>query len=319
MFAQHAPFDHPEGPRRRAAPAPQGAPPQHPDARNVISANADGGIYGYYDVGTTIQGNWIGTALSGAAAPSMGNGADGVYLYGSARDLIGGPTTGAGNVIADSQATGSSPGTEGDGIDLFAVTQISVQGNAIGVDATTQAAPNAGDGIWDGDPPLYNLPATTAILGNTIANNPLGGVQVGASSTDPVYAQIRQNVMVNNGQASGGVPGIVLTGEAPSGCTSGQTAGAPNDYLDCPTIQSVSTAGASGTAPANSTVDLYSAPSASDDEGQTLLGTVSADSSGHWSFTGSLGSGSYVTATATGLNSHNQLETSEFASAAQVS
>ncbi|MGI8826763.1 MAG: right-handed parallel beta-helix repeat-containing protein [Chloroflexota bacterium] len=275
------------------------------EARNVISGNSGGGIVTQQDLQTVIAGNWIGTALSGRGADP--NGGSGVYLQFGTRDTV------AHNVIAGTQP---GNGNGGDGLDLQDISQSSVLNNAIGVDAKNQPAGNAGYGIGDFNQPGI-LPPTVTISGNTIANNVSGGVQVGSSNTDTVLAAIRHNSMARNGPGADGAFGIDLTGETQSACPSGATTGAPNNYIDCPTISSASsTGGAHGTAPANSLVDLYYAPSSTDPEGQTYIATVQADSSGNWSYTHHLTSGKSLTATATGPNGNpswpQAQETSEF-------
>ena len=101
----------------------------NPATRNIISGNDDVGMY-IYDPGTVsnlIQGNYIGTDVSGLNAIS--NLAQGLTLFNSSQNnLIGGSTPGAGNVIAASASYGvfiSDPGTMTNRI----------QGNYIGVGA----------------------------------------------------------------------------------------------------------------------------------------------------------------------------------------
>ncbi|HUS70659.1 MAG TPA: hypothetical protein VM075_07790, partial [Anaerolineae bacterium] len=84
-----------------------------------------------------------------------------------------------------------------------------------------------------------------------------------------------------------------------------------NDSVVAPVISSNTCASASGTAPINSTVELFSGP---DDEGKTHLTSVSADGSGNWSAWGFLAGDSYLTATATDAAGN----TSEFSSGAGV-
>src|SRR5262249_29869974 len=109
-------------------------------AGNVISGNHRYGLYlGLLSSGTTAQGNYIGTAVSGAMP--LGNVLDGVYIAGATGNLIGGTSSGAGNVIS---------GNGGDGIDIVGspATGNTIQGNFIGVDFTgTSPLSNALNGV----------------------------------------------------------------------------------------------------------------------------------------------------------------------------
>jgi titin len=131
-------------------------------ARNIISGNYDTGIY--IDVeeveGTTgniVQGNYIGTDASGAAALPNGNGV--VIAAGATNTLIGGVEAGAGNVISGNSYDGMffvDPGTTGN----------ILQGNFIGTDASgATALPNGADGV--------------RILGGA-SNTLIGGTEDGA-------------------------------------------------------------------------------------------------------------------------------------------
>ena len=109
--------------------------------RNLISGNGGDGVW-IQNAGTTgnhIQGNFIGTDISGASAiANMGDGV--VILAGAADNLVGGDAPGAGNLIS-----GNSDGVwiEGD-----STAGNRIQGNFIGTDvAGTRAISNAVDGV----------------------------------------------------------------------------------------------------------------------------------------------------------------------------
>jgi hypothetical protein len=73
-------------------------------ARNVISGNSGDGVY-VGAGGMVIQGNYIGTDISGMTA--LGNGTNGIEIQ-SNNNLIGGTTPGAGNTIAFNGGNGVS-------------------------------------------------------------------------------------------------------------------------------------------------------------------------------------------------------------------
>src|SRR5207244_9690665 len=85
-----------------------------------------------------IQGNYIGTDITGTAA--VGNTFQGIWLDSSAGNTIGGSGTGAGNLIS---------GNNSDGILLTVGSDTNlVQGNNIGIDLVgTVALANHGAGV----------------------------------------------------------------------------------------------------------------------------------------------------------------------------
>jgi hypothetical protein len=136
-------------------------------ARNVISGNQGDGIFITESTGNLIQGNFIGTDVTGAAA--LGNGGDGLGISGGiSRDMIGGPAPGAGNVLS---------GNGRDGVSMGANAGI-VQGNFIGTDVTgTAALGNGRYGLY-----IVGQQATVggpqAGAGNVIAGNGASGIQL---------------------------------------------------------------------------------------------------------------------------------------------
>ena len=68
------------------------------EARNVISGNGSGVVFLSGSTGNVVQGNFVGTDITGTAA--LGNTFDGVSINASTNNLIGGPTAGSGNTVA---------------------------------------------------------------------------------------------------------------------------------------------------------------------------------------------------------------------------
>src|SRR5204863_9731475 len=97
-------------------------------SRNVISGNAAEGVRIFASASNLIQGNFIGTDVTGTAAvPNVG---DGVGLnVGASSNTIGGSAAGAVNVISGNLDSGVV-------MQGSTTTGNSVDGNLIGTDAT---------------------------------------------------------------------------------------------------------------------------------------------------------------------------------------
>src|SRR5204863_436568 len=112
-----------------------------PAARNVISGNGQSGIYlfGSDSRGNLIQGNLIGTDVTGAKA--LGNGFDGIGIENAPGNIIGGTIPGAGNLISGNPQFGIS-------INNSSSANNQVQGNFIGTDVSGKfAIANTNGGI----------------------------------------------------------------------------------------------------------------------------------------------------------------------------
>jgi hypothetical protein len=148
-----------------------------PEARNVISANGGFGNIALGDnnsgVAATVQGNYIGTDVTGAKALAS-NTANGIAIFTNGH-LIGGTAAGAANVISGNM-TGIRVGVfNGD------VSGNTILGNLIGLNA-------------QGTSPLPNTQLGVHFF--AAQNNTLGGLQNGAA----------------NKIAFNGGPGVVVSG-----------------------------------------------------------------------------------------------------------
>lgn len=142
-------------------------------ARNVISGLASNGIgigNGVPWLNNVIQGNFIGTDLTGTVA--VGNGGSGVSTN-TGPNLIGGTTPGAGNLISGHGFTGIAVGG-------LAASGNLVQGNIIGTDVTGTTALSNNDGVGFVGGIFNTAGGTTIRARNLISGNTRVGMGVGA-------------------------------------------------------------------------------------------------------------------------------------------
>lgn len=285
-------------------------------ARNVISGN---GLYGVTvflaGSGNRVQGNFIGTDLTGNAA--LGNKGGGMFIVNTPNTTMGGSTPGARNVISGNGSDGiviSGPSTSGD----------LIQGNLIGTGANlTTAMGNKGNGVF-----LSGTSNASVDSGNVIAYNAGAGVLLTVTSSTATDNAILGNSIFSNGKLGIDLNDDGVTPNDPSDVDTG-----PNNLQNYPVITSARTNASNATT--NLQVTLNSTPntnfliqyfsSAAPDasgygEGQTYRGfdLVTTDGSGNVSFSaillGLTPFGHVITATASDP-SHN---TSEFSRAVAV-
>ena len=126
--------------------------------------------------GNRVQGNFIGTDVSGTIA--LGNGT-GVFIQasftaGPKKNIIGGPAPGEGNVIS-----GNTRGVFIEDDDLVGTIGNLIQGNLIGTDVSgTSALGNVTYGVEVRGASDNTIGGNSAGEGNIIANNGLAGVFV---------------------------------------------------------------------------------------------------------------------------------------------
>lgn len=298
-------------------------------ACNLISGNDDWGIRlddSLIDA-VTIQGNYIGTDISGAVA--LPN-ADGVKVDGS-NHLIGGDQVGQGNVVSGNAGTGIDVQGTRDG-----EQSSTVQGNLIGVaaDGVTPMG-NAEDGMRITQSGIL-IGGLQAGQSNTIAFNGRSGIN---HSRNVAVAANDSNTISGNAIYANAILGIDLE-------TNGLTGNDPNDadigangLQNYPVFDSLPPLTGSGTTVVTGSLDSIASTSfrleffANPDcdasgagQGESFLGhlIVETDSQGDASFDSSLPSpgvpaGQVVTATATRLDSQgNPTDTSEFSQCAEI-
>jgi len=167
-------------------------PVSSPMPRNIISGNGRAGVamFGAGATGNKVQGNYIGTDVTGTLAIPNAN--DGVRLgdnslgAGPSGNFIGGTTPGAGNLIS---------GNMDNGIELAGATTMNnaIEGNLIGPDAegmSTLVDDQGNDrgndrGIFIDRAPGNRIGGATAAARNVISGNNQVGIRIdGDTATD---------------------------------------------------------------------------------------------------------------------------------------
>jgi hypothetical protein len=280
----------------------------NPVGRNVISANGQHGIL-LNSNSNTIEGNFIGTDVTGTAA--LANGDFGISLAGGA-NTIGGTAAGAGNVISGNSTDGILIGNQGQ-------PGNTIQGNLIGSDVTGTVAITGQSvaGINVGPFSVNNLiGGTVAGAGNLIAFSGGNGVLVGGSgATGATGNSILGNRIVGNAKL-GIKLGTSTDPNVPTPNDSGDGDTGPNTLQNYPILSTASITGTNvaisgalnSTAGTAFRVELFSnvvCDATGNGEGQSFLGfaTVTTDGGGNVSFgptTVAIPSGQkFITATAT--------------------
>jgi len=239
-------------------------------ASDLISGNTGAGVEIINDsVANLVQGNFIGTDVTGTAP--LGNGNFGVVLLTLVTNTtIGGVTAGARNLISANNNSG---------VVLFSnsTTGNLVQGNLIGTNAAgTGALPNVADGVSvTGNTHDNTIGGTIAAAGNTIAFNVGAGLSLNSGSG---------NAILGNSIFSNNSFGIDLGDDA--GVTPNDTCDVDpgaNGLQNFPVLTSASSSGGNTTimGTLNSTqgttfrIEFFSSPNcdpSGNGQGQTFIG-----------------------------------------------
>jgi hypothetical protein len=189
---------------------------------NVISGNTGNGvtIFGTGAAGNVIEGNLIGTDLTGTIA--LGNGGSGVVIVGPG-NTIGGTLAGAGNVISGNKAVGVMIIGSG-------TTSNLVQGNFIGTDSTgTKALGNGASGVSISNGATNNtIGGTSSAARNLISANAREGVTIWATSQNLVQGNYIGTDRTGTQALGNSSIGVFIFGAATNNTIGGTAAGAGN-------------------------------------------------------------------------------------------
>ncbi|GIW81611.1 MAG: hypothetical protein KatS3mg105_3418 [Gemmatales bacterium] len=271
-------------------------------ARNILSGNGDAGIeiVGSFASGNRVQGNYIGTDVTGMAA--IPNVDEGVEINDAPFNVVGGPNSQDTNVIS-----GNGLGIVIEGV---SASNNNIQGNLIGTNATGSGPlGNAGNGV------TIEEAFDNAINENTIAFNGGHGVHVTAITGGATGNSILSNRIFNNAGL-----GIELGDDGFTANDPLDTDFGPNGLQNFPTLASVAlgSVNISGELDSNAndsfTLQFFANPNGGS-QGEILLGStfVTTDASGRAaffvSFATSIFPGTTITATATGREGTSEFST----------
>lgn len=279
-------------------------------ARNVIYDNRIAGIVSNA-IGLTVQGNFIGTNITGTTKLGGGGGI-GITISGTA--TIGGTAAGAGNVIS----------CDGLGIRVYGGT-LTIQGNYFGTAADGVSPLPSYQGLSVENDAVATVGGVAAGAGNVIANHTFAGVTV----KDTAHVAIRHNSIYDNGMDPTTIShlGIDLSGDEVTPNDPGDTDSGPNNLQNFPVIASATVSGGmiaiTGSLNSHASTTYNLEFFANDHintlgygEGKNFLGTasVTTNATGNANFSVSFpvaAGAPHVTATATDPNGN----TSEFSAA----
>ncbi len=180
-------------------------------AGNVISGNVNNGVRINAGVtGVSVQGNYIGTDAAGSNALANSIGID---VIGS-NNTIGGTISGAGNVIS---------GNSSDGILVVSASNVTIQGNYIGTDATGSKAIANGVGIL-ANGSNTTIGGTSSAARNIISGNTNQGLSIGSAGMQVLGNYIGTDVTGTKAIANS----IGVQTAAPNNTIGGTVSGAGN-------------------------------------------------------------------------------------------
>jgi titin len=196
----------------------------------VINRFALGGIDSLSNGGDLVQGDYVGTDITGTA--ELGNGGNALTINNSPNNTIGGTTAGARNVLSGNQGTGSN------GIEITGsgATGNLVQGNFLGTDVTGSFAlvpgGDGGQGVYLLGCSDNTIGGTTAGAGNIMSGNRGNGIVIDGSAGPTVGNIVEGNFIGTNATGTASVnnagSGVAIDRGAAGNTIGGTSSGARN-------------------------------------------------------------------------------------------
>jgi parallel beta-helix repeat protein len=230
------------------------------EERNIVSEN-DEGISVWHCKRVVIQGNYVGTDVTGTKALGnkfwgigVGTNSDSVWIGGSRNKNEG-------NIISGN----------GEGIDIGSSKRIVVQGNKIGTDTSgNQPLPNLMEGMYIYESSKILIGSTVASHSNIIAHN--NGPAVTCIGDDKLISIVQNNIFCN-------YTGIFM--EESYGKV-------PNMGIEPPELTFVNSRRVEGTSAPKATIEIFQNNLCNSCEGAKFIGGTLANSLGNWTFSGNI-------------------------------
>ena len=187
-----------------------------PASRNVISGNATFGINAVNATGQLIQGNEIGTDITGTLA--FGNGV-GVNLVNSSSSSIGGASAAAGNLISANSSSG---------IQLTDSAGILIESNLIGTDGTgTLPLGNAWAGVEIGPNSALEFPSPVNTIEKNVISDNRQGILIDGAGDNVIQANMIGTDVTGTEPLGNAFQGVIIA-DPGSDTIGGTTHGAGN-------------------------------------------------------------------------------------------
>ena len=185
----------------------------------VINRFGGYGVYMSTLGGNVIEGNYIGTDITGTAA--AGNGTNGVHVSDTGNNTIGGTTAAARNII-------SGNGQRGVELRSSAGGNV-VQGNYVGTDVTgTQDLGNAFTGVYLANATNAVIGGTVGTAGNLISGNNIDGVRIAGGTGNLLQGNFIGTDLTGTLDLGNAGEGVIVLGGATGTIIGGPTAAERN-------------------------------------------------------------------------------------------